>query len=439
MYESMETKTELTSVIEGIEGQLEKTLTVQKETIEKTLLERVTREKEEAQKKIEATEREFAEGRRLLEEHKSVLADLKTAKDQIQGQIRGHLERAQSNQKMMEKMSSQALDEYDKISHLGLELDGIRQRAEEESNNLRRQLEQKFGIRVELKAVFESGEIMSDLRLEIQRLKKIKELLSAGKPIQIPEAEAPAVQEEPPPAAEETPAESQPAAPPEPPDSPEPPMRSQLRGYMDSLAAEEPAAAAEETPTEEFAASDSNWGVPSDDAEPDDVSGLMEALAQYRKIEPVLNGTEFAYFKKDKKMVLDSEAFMTTVGKISDVAKGLHMNLGQKEMSKDMFLLKQEILNQQEILRKAFLRVVRFCEKEDGTIPQYVADVLSVRGMKDILERLTFGNWSNPADFSSFIEHVGVLKHGFLAKITPLGNYLRAVLAQVEGRTADAN
>jgi hypothetical protein len=435
MYKSDEAQTELVSVLDGIEGQLEKSLTAQKETIEKALLERVNREKEEAQKKIAATEQEFAEGRRLLEEHKSVLADLRTAKDQIQGQIRGHLERALSNQKMMEKMSSQALEEYDKISHLGLELDGIRQRAEEETDNLRKLLEQKYGIRVEIKAVFEAGEIMSDLRLEIQRLKKIKELLAAGKPLQVPEGEAPAAQEEPP-AAEEPAVETQPAAPPEP---PEPPERSQLRGYMDSLAEEEPAVPADEAPTDEFAMADSNWDVPSDDAEPDDVRGLMEALAQYRKTEPVLNGTEFAYFKKDKMMVLDSEAFMATVGKISEVAKGLHANLGQKEMSKDMFLIKQEILNQQEILRKAFLRVVRFCEKEDGAIPQYVADVLSVRGMKDILERLTFGNWSNPADFSSFIEHVGALKHGFMAKVTPLGNYLRAVLAQVEGQTADSN
>jgi hypothetical protein len=433
MYEPIETQPELTSVIEGIEGQLQKSLAIQKETIEKALLERVNREKEEAQKKIEATEREFAEGRRLLDEHKAVLADLRTAKDQIQSQIRGHLERALSNQKMMEKMSSQALEEYEKISHLGLELDGIRQRAEEETANLTRQLEEKYGIRAQFKVAFETGAILADLRQEILRVKKIQELLSTGKSLQVPEAEAPGVQEEPV-AVEEPPAMAEPAA-----AAVEPPVRSQLRGYMDMLAEEEPPAPAEEAPAEEFAEADPNWGAAADEMEPDDLRGLMEALAQYRKTEPVLNGTEFAYFKKDKKMVLDSEAFMATVGKISDVAKGLHANLGQKEMSKDMFLIKQEILNQQEILRKAFLRVVRFCEKEDGAIPQYVSDVLGVRAMKDILERLTFGNWSNPADFGSFIEHVSNLKHGFLAKITPLGNYLRAVLAQVEGRTPDSN
>ncbi len=100
------------------------------------------------------------------------------------------------------------------------------------------------------------------------------------------------------------------------------------------------------------------------------------------------------------------------MAKVSDVAKGLHINLGQKEMSKDLFLIKQEILNQQEVLRKTFLRVVRFCEKEDGTLPKGVADVLTVRTMKDILERLTFGNWSNPADFNAFLDHVGLPEGG---------------------------
>ena len=132
-------------------------------------------------------------------------------------------------------------------------------------------------------------------------------------------------------------------------------------------------------------------------------------------------------------MILDGESFINTLSKISDVAKGLHVNLGQKEMSKDLFLIKQEILNQQEILRKTFLRVVRFCEKEDGTLPQFVSEVLNVRIMKDILERLTFGNWSNPADFHSFVEHVAFLKNTFKTRVASSRDYLKSVLEQLEG------
>jgi len=130
MYEPNDAQKELTSALDGIESQLEKSLATQKESIEKALLEQVNRQKEEAQRKIDATEREFADGRRRLEEHKAVLAEIKTAKEQIQGQIRTYVERALSNQRMLERMSSQALEEYDKISHLSLELDGLRQRAE---------------------------------------------------------------------------------------------------------------------------------------------------------------------------------------------------------------------------------------------------------------------------------------------------------------------
>jgi hypothetical protein len=166
---------------------------------------------------------------------------------------------------------------------------------------------------------------------------------------------------------------------------------------------------------------------------------LTERLGQYRRTEPVFNGTEFAFFQKGKKMVLDGETFVATLSRVADVAKGLHVNLGQKEMSKDMFLIKQEILNQQEILRKAFLRVVRFCEKEDGVLPKGVAEVLSVRVMKDVLERLTFGNWSNPADFNAFLDHVAFLRNAFRGKVGNSRDYLKTVLEQLEGGSLGYN
>jgi hypothetical protein len=406
MLGQFETQEELASVFDGIESQLDRSLAAQKDAIERTLAETVSREKEEAQKKVEAAEREFAEGKRILEKHKATLAELKAAKEQIQSQIKGHLDRALSCRQMMEKMSSQAYEEFEKITHLGMELDGIRHRAEEETDRLKKHLDEKYGIKAQFEAAFEPGETAADLRQEMLKMKKVRELLEAGTEPASPER--PAVETRPEPRVEAR-----------------VPETSRLADFY----AQEPAAQDVETSPAEAEAAPEEPG----DFEQEELRMLLDRLAQYRRTEPVFNGTEFAYFLKGKNMVLDSESFVGTVAKISDVARGLHHNLGQKEMSKDLFLIKQEILNQQEILRKAFLRVVRFCEKEDGALPQYIADVINVRILKDILERLTFGNWSNPADFNSFAEHVNNLKLAFKAKVAPAREYVQSVLEQLEG------
>lgn len=411
MFETVETPKEISTVFEGIESQLDRSLAVQKDAIEKSLAEKLNREKEEALKRIEAAEREFAEERKALDGYRATLADLKTAKEQIQSQIKGHIDRAQSCQQMMETMSIQALDEYEKVSHLGLEIDGVRQRAEREVSLLRKHLEEKYGIRSEFEAAFEPAESLTDLRQEIAKMKKVRELLDNGLEASAEEAPVPPMKR---------PVE-------------QPYERPALQGrpvdhFIDLP---EPAPAGEEAPVEQPGPT-AEFDV-TEDLEAEEQRMLVDRLGQYRRTEPVLNGTEFAYFSTGKKMVLDGESFMATVAKIAEVAKGLHVNLSQREMSKDLFLIKQEILNQQEILRKAFLRVVRFCEKEDGALPQFAADVLNVRVMKDILERLTFGNWSNPADFNAFIEHIARLRGAFKEKLAASRDYLLSVLEQLEG------
>jgi hypothetical protein len=424
MLEQFETQKELATAFEGVESQLDRSLSAQKDAIERKLAETVLREKEEAKKKVEEAEREFAECKRILDGHKAALAELKAAKEQIQSQIKGHLDRALSCRQMMDQMSGQAVEEYEKIHHLAMELDGIRHRAEEETSRLRKHLEEKYGIKTDLQTVFECGESMPDLKQEMLKLKKVREILEAGQEPGLSPSPAPAPAERP---------RVEPAV--------------EYREPAPKIAHEEFRAAQasaladfySQEPEAEYIEPDSGEPAGSGDIEEDELRALADRLAEYRRTEPVLNGTEFAYFLKGKKMVLDSESFVGTVSRISDIARGLHVNLGQKEMSKDLFLIKQEILNQQEILRKAFLRVVRFCEKEDGALPQYISDIINVRILKDVLERLTFGNWSNPADFASFAEHMAGLKIAFQAKLSPPRDYLKSILEQLEGGPVGIN
>jgi hypothetical protein len=148
----------------------------------------------------------------------------------------------------------------------------------------------------------------------------------------------------------------------------------------------------------------------------------------------VNNGIELGFFVAEAGAVLDAESFMTAVGKIVESAGEFHSQLGKTGSVKDLFLLKQEILNQQEVLRKVFFRVVRFCEKENGKLPETFAEVVSAQGMKDIIERLTMANWSDPSDFLPFRNELKAMKNAFEVRMVASGKYVKAVLDQVEGR-----
>jgi hypothetical protein len=164
-------------------------------------------------------------------------------------------------------------------------------------------------------------------------------------------------------------------------------------------------------------------------------ASLLAALASYRRTEPINNGLEIGFFGAEANSVLDAESFMTAVGKIVESASQLHAQLNQTGSVKDLFLLKQEILNQQEVLRKVFFRVVRFCDKEGGQLPETLSEIISAQGMKDVIERLTMANWSDPSDFRPFLKELTAMKRAFEVRMVASGGgYLRSVLDQVEGR-----
>lgn len=166
----------------------------------------------------------------------------------------------------------------------------------------------------------------------------------------------------------------------------------------------------------------------------DNLQTLMETLLRFQKTEPITNGNDFGYFQKESKMILDGEAFLAMITKVTDEAKLLHAQLEEKESIKDVFMLKQDILNEQEILRKLFFRAVTFCEKEEGSLPSYLGSAVTVDSIKDVLERLTIGNWSDVADFESFMKDVAEIKGVIQEKLTPLQDYVKSVLEQLDGQ-----
>ncbi len=422
MSHNAEHPTEPTSFLDDIEKRVSEIFSAQKNEVEQGLIEKINREKEEALRKIEAVNREFTQVRGFLDEHKAVMAELQGAEENIRGQIRGHFDRAVNYQQMMENAATLAGDELERIAGLNQDLEKIRLRAEGEYRKVKQNLAGYAGIADQIPAPAESPESDVDWNGELLKLKKVRDLLSTLRQAEF--AAAPEAVTPEPPAVLETVASH---------------VSAEDDGVRDDV---------------EFVDSDPAWGDihigpagnvqvspalaegPYEEAAAPDAGhvSIMESLARYRRTEPVNNGIELGFFAAEADAVLDAESFMTAVGKIVENAGQLHSQLGKTGSVKDLFLLKQEILNQQEVLRKVFFRVVRFCDKENGKLPETFAEVISAQGMKDIIERLTMANWSDPSDFQPFLNELKAMKRAFEVRMVASGSYAKAVLDQVEGR-----
>jgi len=426
--------------LDDIEKRVGEIFESQKSEVEQTLIEKINREKEEAQKRIEAVNLEFAQVRGFLDEHKQAMAALQSTETYLRGEIRGHFERAVNYQKMMENAAALAGDELEKIGGLNTELEKVRSKAEEEYANLKKSLGGYAGIMARIPAPAPASAVEGDVdwNEEMGKLRKVRDLLatlrqpepsSAAPSGDGQETTAPAAHE-----AEELAASLGLIGPEE--DSvsddaefvlgaqaPEPEPAPAAPAGLDPAAAEafpELADLAAEIEPE-----------PVPDAPPDPV---LEALARYRRSEPVNNGIEIGFYTGSDVTILDVESFMSSVGKVVDNAVQLHSQLSQTASVKDLFLLKQEILNQQEVLRKLFFRAVRFCDKENGRLPETLGEFLGSQGMKDLIERLTMANWSDPSDFKPFENELKALKRAFATRAAANPHYLQSVLDQVEGR-----
>ena len=460
MSPSTEAKVEATAFLDDIERRVSEIFSAQKSEVEQTLVEKINREKEEAQRRIEAVNREFSQVRGFLEEHKTVMAELQTTEEHLRGEIRGHFDRAVNYQKMMENAASLAGEELEKIGGLNMELEKVRVKAESEYASIRKNLAGYAGIVAQIPAPAVKVEGDMNWTEEIGKLRKVRDLLATLRQAGLPQTCAAS--------GDASDAEAETSV-------PEAETAEELAASLGLIDPEDdgvhddvefaegrtgstdlpggpddaPEAAATSGETFEFAA-DLTEEIPvalepAAEAEteaalteeagpsPEDAS-VLESLARYRRTESVNNGIELGFYSAETGTVLDAAQFMAAVGTVVESASQLHTQLTQTTSVKDLFLLKQEILNQQEILRKVFFRVVRFCDKEGGRLPEALGEIVSSQGMKDIIERLTMANWSDPSDFRPFLSELKAMKRAFETRAAASPSYLKSVLDAVEGR-----
>jgi hypothetical protein len=285
------------------------------------------------------------------------------------------------------------------VNDLNKKLETLHQSAEEKVNGFRKDLEEKFGIVAQLPPSQEEEELKVDLEHELRKLRMIKELLESENAVAEPsgveateakEAKLPTV----------------------------PPVAEVVER---SLAEEAGERAAEEAQAEEK----------SLDEEKGNFQSLFEVLEGYRKIEARNGNGEISFFQKEDKTILDGEYMVASIDESLEEAKRLYLKLAQTESPKEQFFIKQEIINHQEILRKYILRNLKMCEREGAIMPQFTEEILNLDILREILEKLSMENWSNPADFNSFRSQIEALKDAYYAKITPPVYYLRSLIEEL--------
>ena len=441
------------ALLDDIEKRVSEMFSAQKSEVEQSLIARINREKEEAQRRIDSVNQEFAQVRGYLEEHKAMMAELQSAEDHVRGEIRGHFERAVNYQKMMENAATLAGDELERIGGLNQDLEKVRVKAEKEYESLKKHLVGYAGVMATIPAPAGRTVDLVDWSGELGKLRKVRDLLATLR------QSDPALGVEPAP-------EPKPAASPYEATAPAAPEAEELAASLGLIDAEDDGVmddhdfAVAGTPMEARVGADADAAgfqfeavapdveleiepvaEPYAEAAPEPAAEAgpvrhpaLEALARYRRTESVNNGIEIGFFAAETASVLDAESFMSAVGKVIDNAGELHGQLSKAASVKDLFLLKQEILNQQEILRKVFFRVVRFCDKENGRLPEMLSLIITSQGMKDVIERLTMANWSDPSDFKPFQTELGAMKRAFETRTATSASYHKQVLDQVEGR-----
>jgi len=165
------------SIIEEIEQQLEEILKKKKDDIEQDLEDRINKEKEEAEIRKEQLNKEIEAEKEALISHQGILAEIEDEKESIKEKIKEHLEKAVSFQSEIEEKTGQTLEELNRVGELNQEIDEINKRADERVGELKKDLEEKYGIVPQLPELTGDDDASLEINYELEKLQKIKELL----------------------------------------------------------------------------------------------------------------------------------------------------------------------------------------------------------------------------------------------------------------------
>ncbi|MFO7981703.1 MAG: hypothetical protein R6V00_12870 [Candidatus Aminicenantes bacterium] len=397
------------SIIEEIEEQLNKVLDERKRKIEEDLEEAINRQKEEAQNKISQIESEVTGEKQGLNEYKTLLSNFQEEKSTIKDEIKSHLKIVMKLQSDIESLTGKSLEELKTIEDLNRKLEEINEETTGKLSSLREELEEKYGIKAEIPEDVGPIDEDFDLNDELQRLNKIKELLGEnGSQLPTPESLEEKIE-----GLKEEEEEEEEKEDDEEEDEEEPEIE------LDEKKEEEE----EEEEKEELG---------SEEPEVDEREAY-EKLEEFKKIEGKEGQGQVVYFENEGKITLDSKYIINSVEKGIDNTDKLYDKLDVTTSPKEHFFIKQEIIQEQENIRKLILGCIRVCEMKDCFFPEKTKDILNEEKLQEILERVSMENWSNQEDFNAFSQYIDDLKSELDAKSSPLDEYTDSILKELSG------
>ncbi len=412
MQKNKEILEEQSPIIKDVENQLENIFNKKKQEIEEELEGKIQHDKKEAEKKVHQIEKDLKDEKEALVNYRTALAEFENNKADTKSQIKEHIDKAVQSLTEIETLTALTLEELKKVGALNQKLEEFHHVTEEKTAILKKDLEDKFGIVAEELEIKELEDV--DLKRELAKLKKIKELLG---PIETPESVTRRTREK-------RKAEEE--------------IEGSEVSKEDELHIEKPKMneAEESSLSEENEAKDKEQSAKGESEKSilrgeTDFQEAFKTLAKFRKSESAKNNGEVSYYQNRDKMILDGESFVSNLNRDLDEAKKLFTRFTQAKSPKDQFFIKQEIRRYQKSLRKIILAGVRWCEKESCSFPEYTLDILNINVLKDILEKVTMENWSNQDDFNSFDKFTKKIENAYYERITPGAAYLKSVIEEL--------
>ena len=410
-------------VIQEVEDQLERILQKKFRDVDSELLERINREKEAARKRKDEIEREFEKEKSALADYKVMVHDFEEQRAGLLNEARDRFQKVLKFQAEIETLAKSTVEEIKRVNDIQERLEELRSKTADRAAFLKNDLRERFGIVAEVVPDEPQESLKVDLDEELEKLRKIKDLLA------VETAAASLGHVEAPHAAEPDLAAMDAAAAAKP--GPEIPVIQDL--IAGPAPVEEPAPRPEPEPEPETAAPAPD--LPAAEADPASEAGEDEVAAEletYRRTEPANGSGEIHYFQRDNVVIADPEKLLAAVERTLEEGQRLSAKLGLTESPKDQFFIKQELINWQEGLRALFLRVVKMCEKSAWSLPRYTEDIVSAPVLRRMLERLSMENWSNLDEFASFAASIDEMRKEFRTRVSPRLPYLRSLKHELE-------
>ena len=407
-------------VIQEVEEQLERILQKKFRDVDSDLIERINREKEAARKRKEEIEREFDKEKTALNEYRLMVRDFEEQRAGLLNEARDRFDKVLKFQAEIENLAKSTVEEIRRVNEIQERLEALRSRTSERAAFLKNDLRERFGIVAEVMEE-EPKPLSLDLDVELEKLKKIKELLAIeSATASLGRVGGEAAREEDLGALDAAAVKTAVAI---------PEIRDLISGPAptEAPAVEAPAPllpAPAAAPSAPPAAPESGESLTEEEA--------VAVLESYRRTEPANGSGEIHYFQRDKVVIADPEKLLDALDRTLEEGQRLAAKLGQTESPKDQFFIKQELINWQEGLRALFLRVIKMCEKSAWTLPRYTDEAFNAQVLRRLLERLSMENWSNLEEFAAFSATAAEIRRDFQAKIEPRLAYLLALKREIE-------